>query len=85
MQLPNGKTISMKICQEDGKALMSNPNKDLGKWILRDVLHVEEGHLITYEDLLKIGIDSILFLKHPNGTYSCDFIVNENDSTDLGD
>lgn len=51
----------MKICQEDGKALMSNPNKDLGKWILRDVLHVEEGHLITYEDLLKIGIDSILF------------------------
>lgn len=85
LQLPNGKTISMKICQEDGKALMSNPNKDLGKWILRDVLHVEEGHLITYEDLLKIGIDSILFLKHPNGTYSCDFIVNENDSTDLDD
>ena len=75
----------MKICQEDGKALMSNPNKDLGKWILRDVLHVEEGHLITYEDLLKSGIDSILFLKHPNGTYSCDFIVNENDSTDLDD
>lgn len=85
LQLPNGKTISMKICQEDGKALMSNPNKDLGKWILRDVLHVEEGHLVTYDDLLKIGIDSILFLKHPNGTYSCDFIVNENESTALDD
>lgn len=85
LQLPNGKTISMKICQEDGKALMSKPNKDLEKWILRDVLHVEEGHLVTYDDLLKIGIDSIIFLKHPNGTYSCDFIVNENDSTDLDD
>lgn len=85
LRLPNGKTISMKICQEDGKALMSNPNKDLGKWILRDVLHVEEGHLVTYDDLLKIGIDSILFLKHPNGTYSCDFIVNENESTALDD
>ena len=82
LQLPNGKTISMKICQEDGKTLMSNPNKDLGKWILRDVLHVKEGHLITYNDLLKIGIDSIIFTKCPEGTYSCDFITAEKSNDD---
>lgn len=80
--LPNGKTISMKICQDDGKALMSNPNKDLGKWILRDVLHFDEGHLITYDDLLRIGIDSIVFRKNPNGTYSCDFITDEKENDD---
>lgn len=83
--LPNGKTISMKICQEDGKALMSNPNKDLGKWILRDVLHVKEGHLVSYDDLLRIGIDSIVFKKHPNETYSCDFITKEKENDDLSD
>lgn len=83
--LPNGKTISMKICQEDGKALMSNPNKDLGKWILRDVLHAKEGHLVSYDDLLRIGIDSIVFKKHPNETYSCDFITKEKENDDLSD
>lgn len=38
--LPNEKTLSVKICQADGKAIMSNPNKALGEWILREVLKV---------------------------------------------
>lgn len=76
LKLPNGDTISMTVCQQDGKALMSNPNKDLGKWILRDVLKLSPGQLITYEDLLAIGIDSVVFRKHNDGTYDCDFIDN---------
>lgn len=70
--LPNGKTISMKICQADGKAIMSNPNKALGEWILRDILKVPYGKLVTYEMLLEIGIDAVVFEKI-NGVYKLNF------------
>lgn len=80
LKLPDGKTISMAVCQQDGKALMSNPNKDLGKWILRVVLKIRPGELVTYDTLLSVGIDSVVFRKHPDGTYDCDFIVNNDES-----
>ncbi len=31
LELPNGKHMSAKVCQADGKAIMSNPNRDLGE------------------------------------------------------
>ena len=64
----------MKICQDNGKALMSNPNKALGKWILRDVLSLKEGEVLTYQKLKELGIDSILITKGKN--YSINFIKN---------
>lgn len=70
--LPNGKVLSMKVCQDGGKALMSNPNKDLGKWLLREILKVEKGKLLTYEMLLEIGIDAIVFEK-TNNKYKLNF------------
>ena len=63
VNLPSGRVISMKVCQDDGKAIMSNPNKDLGIWILREVLNLEENELLTYEMLLELGIDSVEFEK----------------------
>lgn len=57
--LPNGKGIRSKICQDLGKALMSYSNRELGKWILRDVLRLREGDLATYEKLQIFGIDSV--------------------------
>lgn len=71
--LPNGITMSMKLCQENCKALMSNPNKDLGKWLLRDVLKIPYGKIITYKDLLEIGIDSVSFKKIEDKKYLLDF------------
>lgn len=70
--LPNGKILSMKVCQENGKAIMSNPNTALGEWILRDILKLSEGTVVTYEMLLEIGIDSIYFQKIGN-KYTMDF------------
>ncbi len=61
--LPNGKEISCKVCQEGGKALMSNPNKDLGEWLLRDVLNLEEGTLLSRKILQVKGFDRILISK----------------------
>jgi hypothetical protein len=71
--LPDGRTMSMKICQDGGKAIMSDPNKDLGKWLLRDVLKLANGTVVTYDLLLKIGIDAISFQKLPDGKYKLGF------------
>jgi hypothetical protein len=59
LHFPNGKVLSMKVSQENGKALMSQHNADLGQWLLRDILHLENGELLTYEMLEKIGIDAV--------------------------
>ncbi|MGK0701109.1 restriction endonuclease [Priestia flexa] len=61
--LPNGKEIKAKVCQSGGKGFMSNPNSDLGEWLLRTVLEVPPGKLVHYEDLDRIGIDSVLVTK----------------------
>lgn len=60
LQLPDGKKLSAKICQQGGKALMSNPNSDLGEWLLRKILKKKEGALVTKLDLDTFGFDSIM-------------------------
>lgn len=64
----------------------------LGIWLANSLLLTNALYINNLFNfgIVQIGyillvIDSIIFLKHPNGTYSCDFIVNENDSTDLDD
>ena len=73
LKLPNSKTLLAKICQQGNKALMSNPNRDLGKWILRDILKLEEGTLVTYSMLQEIGIDSVEVLKNDDENYEINF------------
>ena len=57
--LPDGIELSAKQCQADGKALMSNPNSALGEWLIDKVLKIKPDVLITYEMLVKYGVDSI--------------------------
>lgn len=56
-----------------GKSIMSNPNKALGKWLLRDVFELPENTIVTYDMLCEFGIDSVLFTKLEDGKYSIDF------------
>ena len=72
LQFPSGKKMSVKVCQDDGKALMSQRNADLGEWLLRDVLSLEPGELLTYEKLEEIGIDSVEISK-VDDIYSINF------------
>ena len=67
--LPNGKKLIAKMCQANLKGLMSNPNKALGKWLLRDVLNLDEGELVTRNLLDKLNIDSVLIVKKNNDYY----------------
>ena len=74
LRLPDGSELSAKICQADDKALMSNPNSALGKWILRKVLKLRPGKLLTYEMLEDLGIDHVSVTKIHENEYSIDFI-----------
>ena len=65
--------MSCKVCQDNNKALMSDPNKAIGEWILRRVLRLNDGEICTKKHLDHIGIDSIGIDKHHDGSFSIDF------------
>lgn len=71
--LPDGRILNTKVCQDDSKALMSNPNLALGKWLLRDVLNLKEREVLTYEKLQQIGLDSVIIEKLNKGKFSINF------------
>jgi len=71
--IPNGSFLRAKICQDDNKALMTNPNSALGEWLLRDVLGLRENELLTYAMLEEAGIDSVQIDKFSDETYVINF------------
>lgn len=73
LRLPNNKVIPAKICQQNDKALMSDPNKILGKWLFDDVFKVSPTTHITYDLLEKYGIDSVEITKNGEDDYSINF------------
>ena len=73
LELPNGTKLTAKVCQENGKALMSNPNKELGNWMLRKVLQVPTGELVTYDVLEKVGVGSGIVTKLAEDHVRIDF------------
>lgn len=77
LSLPNGTTLSAKRCQAGAKGLMSNPNKALGKWILRDILQIPEGVLCTKQMLDDVGIDSVLVEKIDEQNYNMSFLPSD--------
>lgn len=73
LTLPNNRTMTSKVCQDGGKALMSQSNKELGEWLLRDVLKLREGELLNYQRLQIIGIDSVRIDKYSDGRFEINF------------
>jgi hypothetical protein len=73
LKLPDGSEMKVKVCQDGGKALMSFSNRELGRWILRDVLRIKEGQLLTYTKLQTIGIDSVRIDKMDNQHFEINF------------
>ena len=67
--LPDGDCLRAKICQGNEKALMSNPNKALGEWLLRKVFCLAPGELLTREHLDRYGMDSIVIEKDEDDVY----------------
>lgn len=73
LRLPNGSKLDVSLCQQGSKALMSDPNKALGEWLLRDVLGLKEGEILTYTKLEELNLDSVVIYKDTNNQYRIDF------------
>ncbi|MBN2754413.1 MAG: NgoFVII family restriction endonuclease [Candidatus Goldbacteria bacterium] len=73
LKLPDGILMESKICQDNNKALMSTSNKELGKWILRDVLTLKPKEILNYDKLQIIGIDSVRIDKINDELYEINF------------
>lgn len=74
LQSPTKEVFSAKVCQENSKALMTNPNKALSDWLLRKVLKLKEGELATIQKLDKLGFDSVIILKTNENDYKIDIM-----------
>lgn len=74
VKLPNKKEITMKLVQQGGKGISSNPLTDLGDWILRDVLNIPPRTLVTRSMLNIIGIDSVKLSKISKTEFLLDFM-----------
>lgn len=73
LKFPDGEEVEAKICQENGKALMTQSNRKLGKLILRDGLKLTIGELATYEKLQLLGIDSVRIDKLDDNRFEINF------------
>jgi hypothetical protein len=77
LQIPTGEIFSAKLCQENSKALMTNPNKALSDWLLRKVIQLKEGELATIEKLDKLGFDSVIISKTYNDHFKIDIMKTD--------
>ena len=77
LQIPTGEIFSAKLCQENSKALMTNPNKALSDWLLRKVLQLKEGELATIEKLDKLGFDSVIITETDNEFFKIDIMKTD--------
>ena len=80
LALPNGKIVSAKICQADGKALMADPNVELLEWLYA-ILDGNQNRMLdrlrtrspyTNADLIRVDRDSVIVEKsdEPGVDYS---------------
>jgi hypothetical protein len=77
LQIPTGEIFTAKVCQDNSKALMTNPNKALSDWLLRKVLQLAEGELATIEKLDELGFDSVIIVKDIKGDFKIDIMKTD--------
>lgn len=73
LRLPSREIIVAKVCQANGKALMTNPNNAMADWMLRRILRLAPFELLTYDKLIESGFDSVKITKIDNSNYLIDF------------
>lgn len=75
--VPSKEIFTAKVCQDNSKALMTDPNKALSDWLLRKVLQLKEGELATIEKLEKLGFDSVIIIKENNSNFRIDIMKSD--------
>lgn len=74
LKIPTGEVFSAKVCQQNSKALMTNPNKAMSDWLLRKIFQLKEGELATIEKMNKLGFDSVIIEKTADNKYKIDVL-----------
>lgn len=74
LKVPTGEMLSAKVCQQDSKALMTDPNKALSDWLMRRVLQLQEGELASIEKLDRLGFDSVIVIKDDKDNFRIDIM-----------
>ncbi len=69
LQTDDGYKFKAKVCQDGSKALMTDHNKDLGEWILRKILKIQEGEKVTLAHLQAKNADTVIIYKISEDTY----------------
>lgn len=77
LKIPTGKVFEAKVCQDNSKALMTNPNKALSDWLLRKILRLKEGELATIEKLDELGFDSVIIHKENETNFKIDIMKTD--------
>jgi len=65
----DGIEMTAKVCQQGCKALMSDPNRDLGSWILRKKLKLSPGEIVSLKHLQDFNSDNVIIYKMNETTY----------------
>ena len=73
LKVPTGEIYTAKMCQENSKALMTNPNDALSDWLLRGIFNLKDRELMTYDKLLKANTDSVRITKSERDLFTIDF------------
>jgi len=77
LEIPTGSIFNAKVCQQDSKALMTNPNRALSDWLLRSILQLPEGELATIAKLDELGFDSVIIIKYDNNNFKIDIMKTD--------
>lgn len=81
LKIPTRQVFEAKVCQDNSKALMTNPNKALSDWLLRKILKLEEEELATIEKLDELGFDSVIIYKNNKGHFKIDIMKTDSYSS----
>lgn len=71
---PNNEKLSVKLCQDNAKAIMSNPNTALANWLLKTALSLQENEIATYQRMQDLGFDSVIISKLDSYIFSVDIM-----------
>jgi len=88
--LPDGNTVTAKVCQENSKALMSDPNTKLCDWLYKTIdgssiensTRFRDQRPFTYDDLVRVGKDSVKIIKSKNPNYQYELFSEQLGSYD---
>ena len=84
LELPSGRVVKAKVCQQGGKALMTSPNNELSDWLLplidgsieKSIRRYVAKVPYSFQDLSSSGIIAISLMSQPGtGQYkvsACD-------------